>query len=59
MRRRCLTSFAESSAAVALARAEATIVIFDGTLMATTVMDHIAQQGEIAPQVKDRITRLN
>ncbi|HSA80085.1 MAG TPA: 5'-nucleotidase C-terminal domain-containing protein [Geminicoccaceae bacterium] len=43
----------------ALARGKAIIDASAGTLMATTVMDHIAQQGEIAPKVEGRITRLN
>jgi 2',3'-cyclic-nucleotide 2'-phosphodiesterase (5'-nucleotidase family) len=43
----------------ALARGKEIIDASAGTLMATTVMDHIAEQGEIAPQVEGRITRLN
>jgi 5'-nucleotidase / UDP-sugar diphosphatase len=43
----------------ALTRGKAIIDPSAGTLMATTVMDHIAQQGEVAPQVEGRITRLN
>ena len=43
----------------ALTRGKAIIDPSAGTLMATTVMDHIAQQGEVAPQIEGRITRLN
>jgi 5'-nucleotidase / UDP-sugar diphosphatase len=43
----------------ALTRGKAIIDPSAGTLMATTVMDYIAQQGEIAPKVEGRITRLN
>ena len=30
-----------------------------GTLLASTVMDYIARQGEIAPAVEGRITRVD
>jgi hypothetical protein len=39
--------------------AQAIIDASAGTLMASTVMDYIAKQGEVAPQVEGRITRLN
>jgi 2',3'-cyclic-nucleotide 2'-phosphodiesterase (5'-nucleotidase family) len=43
----------------ALTGGKAIIDALGGTLMASMVMDYIARQGEIAPQVEGRITRLN
>jgi 5'-nucleotidase / UDP-sugar diphosphatase len=41
----------------ALARGKPLIDAAGGTLMASTVMDYIAQQGEVAPKVEGRIMR--
>ncbi len=43
----------------ALTRGKALIDASGGTLMASMVMDYIASQDEIAPQVEGRITRLD
>ena len=43
----------------ALARGKPIIDAAAGALMATMVIDYIARQGAIAPQVEGRITRLN
>ena len=43
----------------ALARGEPLIDPSGGTLLASIVMDYIAKQGEIAPAVEGRITRVN
>jgi 5'-nucleotidase/UDP-sugar diphosphatase len=43
----------------ALTRGKPIIDAAGGTLMASMVMDYIAEQGEVAPQVEGRITRLN
>jgi len=51
--------FAGGDGYAALTRGKAIIDASAGTLMASMVMDYIAQQGEIAPQVEGRITRLN
>jgi 5'-nucleotidase/UDP-sugar diphosphatase len=43
----------------ALTRGKPIIDAAGGTLMASMVMDYIAEQGEVAPRVEGRITRLN
>jgi len=43
----------------ALTRGKPIIDASGGTLMASTVMDYIAKQGEVAPEVEGRITRLD
>jgi 5'-nucleotidase / UDP-sugar diphosphatase len=43
----------------ALGRGEVLIDPSGGTLLASMVMDHIKQQGEIAPRVEGRITRVD
>jgi 2',3'-cyclic-nucleotide 2'-phosphodiesterase (5'-nucleotidase family) len=51
--------FAGGDGYAALTRGKAIIDVAAGTLMASMVMDYIAERGEIAPKVEGRITRLD